>query len=160
MTTKTNELEKTANAVHIKYRKNKTALILKVPVPILMTNKGLIAQQSTVDYTGLINDGTFIAFDAKETLSKTSFPLSNIHQHQLVYLEYVQELNGIAFFMIHFKNVHKDKVYITPLHLIKKFWYGGERKSIPLSAFDDNWLTTVENYINKLQELKDELFKR
>ena len=51
---KVNELEKSANAANWKYRKKKKALILKVPVPILYTRKGLIAQTSTVDYTGLV----------------------------------------------------------------------------------------------------------
>ena len=154
---KVNELEKKANAVNLQYRKLKKALILKVPVPILMTAKGLVAQQSTVDYTGLINGGIFLAFDAKETQSETSFPLANIHQHQLIYLEYVKELGGIAFFMIHFKFVYETMVFITPISLIQKYWYGNERKSIPLNDFKINWLTEIDTYIEKVEELKDEL---
>ena len=79
-----NELEKRANKANLKYRKSKKAVIQKVRTPILYTRKGLIAQQSTVDYTGIIAPkGQGIAFDAKETKNKTSFPLKNIHQHQL-----------------------------------------------------------------------------
>ena len=115
------ELEKKANKANLKYRKRKEALILKVPVPILYTAKGLVVQQSTVDYTGLVKGGKFLAFDAKETQNKTSFPLRNIHEHQLNYLELVEELGGVAFFLIHFKKLHKDSAYVTPLSIVKKY---------------------------------------
>ena len=153
MTHKVNELEKKANTVNMQYRKVKKALMLKVPVPILMTAKGLIAQQSTVDYTGLIQGGKFVAFDAKETQTKTSFPLANIHQHQLIYLEYVRELGGISFFMIHFKSVYPTKVFITPISLVQKYWDGTERKSIPIGDFKEDWLTEVDSYIEKVEEM-------
>ena len=99
---KGNELEKRANKQNISYRKIYRALILKVEVPIIITRKGLIAKQSTVDYTGTLKGGKSIAFDAKETRSKTSFPLANIEDHQLAYLIFQRALEGIAFFMIHF----------------------------------------------------------
>tara|TARA_B100001758_G_scaffold247955_1_gene269092 strand:- start:18790 stop:19155 length:366 start_codon:yes stop_codon:yes gene_type:complete len=119
---KTNELEKKANKINLVYRKEKRALIQKVPTPILYTRKGLIAQRSTVDYTGILAPGgKGIAFDAKETKNKTSFPLSNIHEHQLAFLDIFESLGGIAFFLIHFKSVHKDKVFVTPLSLVHKY---------------------------------------
>ena len=152
---KGNELEKNANKANLSYKKDNKALILKIPVPILYTQKGLVAQQSTVDFAGLINGGQFIAFDAKETKSKTSFPLSNIHQHQLNYLELVDKLGGLAFFMIHFKSVHADKAYITPLDLVRFYWYGGSRKSIPIKDFEDSWLIEPNNYLKKVEEIKE-----
>lgn len=135
---KTNELEKTANKANLNYRKEKKALIQKVPTPILYTRKGLIAQQSTVDYTGILAPkGKGIAFDAKETKSKTSFPLANIHDHQLTFLELFEALGGVAFFLIHFKSVHPKKAFVTPLSLVQKYWGGEVRKSIPLEDFKD-----------------------
>ena len=135
---KTNELEKNANRANINYRKSKKALIQKVPTPILYTRKGLIAQQSTVDYTGILAPrGQGLAFDAKETKSKTSFPLANIHQHQLNFLELFEALGGIAFFLVHFKSVHTDRAFVTPISLVAKYWYGNERKSIPISDFKE-----------------------
>ena len=119
---RTNELEKRANKANLKYRKSKKALIQKVPTPILYTRKGLIAQQSTVDYTGIIAPkGQGIAFDAKETKNKTSFPLKNIHQHQLNFLNLFEELGGIAFFLIHFKSVYENEAFKTPLKLVNKY---------------------------------------
>lgn len=94
------ELEKRANKHNLQNRLRKQALILQIPVPLVMTKKGVIPKQSTVDFAGLLAGGKFIAFDAKETKVKTRFDLSNIHQHQLEYLMMVKELKGIAFFLI------------------------------------------------------------
>lgn len=158
---KVNELEKIATKINLKLRLNNSALILKIPVPIIYTSKGLIAQPSTVDYTGIVQGGQFIAYDAKECMSKTSFPLSNIHQHQLEYLEMVRDLGGLAFFLIHMKTIYPDKGYIVPTSLVHKYWYGNERRSIPVSDLSDAWLTPLtEEYIIKIQEMKDVLLDR
>ena len=151
---KGNELEKRANRQNILYRKDVRALILKVEVPIIITRKGLVAKQSTVDYTGTLKGGKSIAFDAKETRSKTSFPLANIEDHQLAYLQFQQKLGGIAFFMIHFKVVYSEKVFITPINLIEKYKYGNKRKSIPFNDFKKDWLIEVENYLDKVRDME------
>ncbi len=140
-------LEKRANAANLAYRKTKKALILKVPVPILYTRKGLVAQTSTVDYVGIVDGGTFLAMDAKECKSKTSFPLNNIKQHQLVYLQFVESLGGIAFFLIHFTELHKDLAYKTPLSLVEKYWSTGIRKSIPIGDFKEEWLVPIDDFL-------------
>lgn len=100
MASRGSELEKKANKVNLKKRLDKKALILKIPVPIIRTRKGLIPKPSTVDFAGLLEGGTFIAFDAKETKVKTRFDLKNIHQHQLEYLNAVRDLGGLAFFLV------------------------------------------------------------
>lgn len=159
-----NQLEKRVQTANINYRKNKIAIISKVEVPILVTNTGLIPRQSTVDFTGiykLIIDGRAngdyncshlvgqgIAFDAKETLNKTSFPLANIKQHQLVFLEYFQDCGGTAFFLIHFKKIYNDKAFVTPLEFVKSYWEDANaRKSLPLSKFDQAWLVDIDDYL-------------
>ncbi len=145
-----NELEKRVNKANIQYRKSKLAVINKIEVPIILTNAGLIPKQSTVDYVGVYKGGHGIAFDAKETLQKTSFPLQNIKQHQLLFLEYWEEVGGNAFFLIHFKNLYPDQAYITPLSLVKKYWYDSTaRRSLPISEFDNNWLTHIDTYLEK-----------
>jgi recombination protein U len=155
---KINELEKLANAENIKLRKDEEALILKVPVPILYTNKGMIVKQSTVDYVGIIKGGTFVAYDAKETESKTSFPLANMEQHQIEYLRFVKNLGGLAFFLIHFKNLYKDKMFITPLSLVTHYYDNKEgRRSLPIKDFNLNWLTPINTYLTKVLEMKEEL---
>lgn len=94
------KLEKKAEALNLKQRIEKKSLILKIPVPMIFTKKGLIPQPSTVDFAGLLKGGQFIAFDAKQTKVKTRFDLGNIHQHQLEYLNLVRDLDGLAFFLI------------------------------------------------------------
>jgi len=154
---KGSDLEKRANRQNILYRKDNRALILKIEVPIIITSKGLVAKQSTVDYTGTLKGGKSIAFDAKETQSKTSFPLANIEDHQLAYLRFQQNLGGIAFFMIHFKKMYPDKVFITPISLIEKFIEEDIRKSIPFKEFKNEWLIDIENYLDKVDEMEAEL---
>jgi recombination protein U len=149
------ELEKRANKANNAYRKKKKALILKVPVPILLTRKGLVAQSSTVDYAGLIEGGQFIAFDAKETKIKTAFPLKNIHQHQTIYLSIVEELGGIGFFLIHFTELYKNSAFITPLYLVKKYADDEDaRKSIPIKDFKSEWLVNIDNYLDDIDKIK------
>lgn len=94
------ELEKIAEKVNLQQRLDKQSLILKVPTPLVMTNKGIIPKPSTVDFVGLLDGGKFIAFDAKETKVTTRFDLKNIKAHQLEYLQFVKDLGGLAFFLI------------------------------------------------------------
>lgn len=145
-----NQLEKRITRQNILYRKSDKALILKVEVPIILTSKGLVAKQSTVDYTGTLNGGKSIAFDAKECKSKTSFPLSNIEGHQLAYLNFQQKLKGIAFFLIHFKTLHENEAFVTPLSLINKYYNKDGRKSIPIKDFNPDWLISIESYLDKV----------
>lgn len=158
---KINELEKTANKINMEMRRSKDALIMKIPVPIELTTNGLIAKTSTVDYSGTIQGGLSIDYDAKETESKTSFPLANIKEHQLNYLKFKSELGGIAFFMIHFKKVYTDKVFITPISFVNKYWFDATfsdgRKSIPFKQFKDAWLTPINNYLEKVKGMQNEL---
>lgn len=153
-----NDLEKSLNRQNILYRKDGKALILKVEVPIILTQSGLVAKQSTVDYTGIIKGGLGIAFDAKESINKTSFPLNNIKDHQLMYLSMFRDYGGLAFFLIHLKHADKNKLYVTPISLIEKYWFFEKRKSIPFSEFNDNWVTTIDSYIDKVEEIKTELY--
>ena len=159
--TKINELEKTANKINMELRRSSSALILKIPVPLELTAKGLIAKPSTVDYSGTMQGGLSIDYDAKETESKTSFPLANIKEHQLNYLKLKSQLGGVTFFMIHFKKVYKDDVFITPISLIDKYWHDATfkngRKSIPFKKFKTSWLTPITDYLKKVREIQDEL---
>lgn len=128
---KGSELEKIAEKQNIEDKLNGTAVILKVPVPIILTSKGLQPMQSTVDFVGIVDGGKFIAFDAKETNITTRFPLNNIHGHQLEYLKMVRNLKGIAFFLIWFKKVNLDTAFVVPISLIEEFWDSENHSSIP-----------------------------
>lgn len=94
------ELQKKANKVALGDRIDKKSLILEIPVPIIMTASGLVVQKSTVDFAGLLDGGRFIAFDAKQTSIKTRLDLKNLQPHQIEYLNAVEALGGIAFFLV------------------------------------------------------------
>ena len=142
------ELEKSIIEANLQYRKKKLALILKKETPIIMTSRGAIPQRSTVDFTGLIKEGKYIAFDAKETEQLRRFPLKNIKDHQTAYLKFVEELGGIAFFLIHFKKV--DKLFRVPVKLITDFTEN-KKKSIPLKTIEEAAkLVDIENYLEDI----------
>ena len=145
-----NDLEKIANWNNIQYRKTLEALILNIPVPVTITRRGFVAKKSTVDFAGLVKGGIFIAYDAKECMSKTSFPLANIKDHQLAYLRMVRDMGGIAFFMIHFKALYNNKVFITPISFVDRYWLGNGRKSIPVKEFKSELLVDIRNYLERV----------
>ena len=152
-----NDLETRVRKANLKYRKNKIAVIQKLEVPIRMTTQGMVATLSTVDFYGeysYVNNGTKIAvpiaFEAKETLSTTSFPLANIHQHQLEYLKLWTHIGGDGFFLMHFKKLYPDKAFVTPIELIDSYWNSNKRKSIPIADFKIEWLADIDDYLAKI----------
>ncbi|MBM7561848.1 Holliday junction resolvase RecU [Fusibacter tunisiensis] len=92
--------------------------------------RGFFEKKSTVDFIG-IAQGVFIAFDAKETHLK-SLPLSNIHAHQITYMQDVSAQGGLAFIIVHFK--FNDSYYLIPLELLLDYQKTDSRRSIPYKA--------------------------
>lgn len=133
----------TANA---QYDAREVALIDKVAVPVkvkALNKEGRVADgwyehKSTVDYKGITN-GVSIAFDAKSTTNKASFPLKNIKNHQIAYLRKHQQQKGISFMLIEFAVHHEH--YIIMFDQLAEWWAGavqGGRKSIPHEFFIEN----------------------
>ena len=103
-------LEEDINATNEYYLTNDIAVIYKKPTPIKIlkldytTNKitnAFFETQSTLDYNGIYK-GKYIEFDAKETKSKTSFTLNNVHPHQLKHMERIYKHGGICFLIVRF----------------------------------------------------------
>ena len=101
-------LEDLINRTNDKYREQKLALIQKVPTPITpikmdkehhQISLAYFEQKSTVDYIGVVQ-GIPVCFDAKECTSDT-FPLQNIHEHQIQFMKEYEEQGGIAFLIIY-----------------------------------------------------------
>ena len=137
-------LEEDINLTNEYYKENNIALIYKKPIPIkvLRTNEtktrikdGFYEQKSTLDYNGIYQE-KYIEFDAKETNSKTSFPLSNIHIHQINHIKDVLFYKGIVFLIIRFNIL--NKTYILPGDKLIEFINTEDRKSIPLNFFEEN----------------------
>jgi len=95
-------LEEFINRTNETYLTNGLALIQKVPTPITPINidkatrhitLAYFEQKSTVDYIGAVQ-GIPVCFDAKECATDT-FPLQNIHEHQVTFMENFEKQGGI-----------------------------------------------------------------
>ena len=102
-------LEDLLNRTNEKYLEHGLALIQKIPTPITPINidkdtrhitLAYFDQKSTVDYIGVVQ-GIPVCFDAKECHTDT-FPLANIHEHQIHFMEQFEKQDGIAFILISF----------------------------------------------------------
>jgi recombination protein U len=120
-------LEEYINRTNEKYLENNLALIQKVPTPITPINidkesrhitLAYFDQKSTVDYIGAVQ-GIPVCFDAKECHSDT-FPLQNIHDHQVGFMENFERQGGVSFFLINFTK--RDEFYYLRLCELIKFW--------------------------------------
>ena len=137
-------LEEDINITNEYYKEKNIALIYKKPIPIkvLKTNStktriqdGFYEKKSTLDYNGIYQE-KYIEFDAKETNSKTSFPLNNIHSHQIEHIKNVVFYKGIVFLIIRFNLL--NKTYLLKGEKLIDFLKNEERKSIPISFFEKN----------------------
>lgn len=134
-------LENDINETNHYYDINDIAIIYKKPTPIKVVNveyprvkikEAYFNEPSTLDYTGIYKN-RYIEFDAKETKSKTSFPLSNIHNHQIKHLSKIIKHGGIGFLIIRFTELNITYLINGPDLL--SFIENNDRKSIPLDFF-------------------------
>lgn len=131
-------LEEFINRTNEYYLSRRLALIQKIPTPITPVKidkdhrhitLAYFDQRSTVDYIGAVQ-GIPVCFDAKECNADT-FPLQNIHEHQVTFMRDFEEQGGISFLVIYYSM--RDMLYYMPYREMKKFWdraQGGGRKSI------------------------------
>ena len=131
-------LEDMINHTNDVYREQKLALIQKIPTPItpITIDKetrhitlAYFDQKSTVDYIGAVQ-GIPVCFDAKECAVKT-FPLQNVHEHQIRFMEAFEQQGGIAFIILYFTSL--DEIYYVPFRDLYRFWKrmdDGGRKSV------------------------------
>ncbi len=132
------------NRTNEKYLENGLALIQKIPTPItpITIDKesrhitlAYFDQKSTVDYIGAVQ-GIPVCFDAKECNTDT-FPLANIHEHQVEFMKQFEKQNGIAFFLISFTS--RDEFYYLRFLDLLRFWErakAGGRKSFRYEELD------------------------
>ena len=158
-------LEELINHSNDKYRTSGLALIQKVPTPItpvkMSRDSGQISlayfnQKSTVDYIGVVQ-GIPVCFDAKECASDT-FPLQNIHEHQVEFMTDFERQGGISFIIADF--VGHNEIFYIPYCDIIKFWNRaktGGRKSFTYEEINKQFKIRSHNgimvhYIEMLQK--------
>lgn len=155
------DLENDINKTNEYYLENNIALIYKRPTPINIVkvdySKGAkivdayFEKQSTTDYNGVYK-GKYLDFEAKSTLSLTSFPLHNIYKHQIVHLEKVNRNMGIAFFIIEFINL--NEIYFLDSKYVIDYYYNGKRKSIPYEDIKNNGILIKQGFKPRIDYLK------
>ncbi|QPQ31614.1 Holliday junction resolvase RecU [Lysinibacillus sp. JNUCC 51] len=158
-------LEDEINEANDYYVKRRFAIIHKKPVPVQIVKveypsrsaavirEAYFRTPSTTDYNGVWN-GHYIDFDAKETASKTSFPLKNIHLHQMTHMQQVTEQNGVAFIIVRFSAY--ERYFIVPYDVLQKAWLAmenGERKSIPFSTIEKDAFEIPTSYFPRIDYL-------
>lgn len=161
-------LESDLNLSNEYYRDIDKAYIYKKPTPIKVVNvdyksrkmatikEAYFMEPSTTDYNGLYN-GKYIDFEAKETKSKTSFSLNNIHPHQIDHLKNILKHHGIAFLIVRFTSI--DSTYLVLAKDFLEYISNNERKSVPIDFFENrgyklkNKLRPVIDYLEIIDHI-------
>ena len=145
------ELEELINLTNEKYREKKLALIQKIPTPIKpiqidQTTRHITLayfdQRSTVDYIGTVQ-GVPVCFDAKECRSRT-FPIQNIHEHQILFMQDFEDQGGVAFLLIYFSG--EGRYFYLPFDRLADF--GTVPKPDTLKAFiSKSWIRHLKSNV-------------
>lgn len=154
------DLESIINTTNSYYLHENKAVIYKKTTPIGVVDvnyekgskiikKAYFKMPSTLDYNGLYRS-KYIEFDAKETLNKTSFPLSNIHPHQLEHIKNILIHGGIVFLIIKMNNLY----YYLKGEDLTEFVNLNKRKSIPYSYVKEKCYNIKESINPNLDYLK------
>jgi recombination protein U len=158
-------LEEFLNHTNEKYLEQGLALIQKIPTPItpVQIDKehrhitlAYFDQKSTVDYIGAVQ-GIPVCFDAKECHVDT-FPLQNIHEHQVQFMGDFEKQDGIAFLIIYFSA--RNELYYMTYEELHKFWRRAEeggRKSVRYDELNPNYFMQLRQgffvpYLDALQK--------
>ncbi|MGN0317243.1 MAG: Holliday junction resolvase RecU [Lachnospira sp.] len=160
-------LEDYINMANEKYLANHLGLVQKIPTPIKPINidhetrritLAYFDQKSTVDYIGVIQ-GVPICFDAKECAEST-FPLQNIHEHQIRFMEEFERQQGISFIILYYSKY--EEFYYLPFSDIIKFWNrakNGGRKSFTYDEINKDFKinSSAGIYVHYLEMLNKDL---
>lgn len=163
-------LEELINRTNESYREKGLALIQKIPTPItpISIDKesrhitlAYFDQKSTVDYIGAVQ-GIPVCFDAKECASNT-FPLQNIHPHQIAFMEEFEGQGGIAFIILSY--TQKNEIYYLAFDQMKEFWNRmekGGRKSFTYEEVDKTWQirSNRDIFVHYLEMIQKDLDRR
>lgn len=142
------DFEEEINQSNLYYLTHDIAVIHKKPTPVQIVKvdyprrsaavitEAYFRQASTTDYNGVYR-GYYLDFEVKETKNKTSFPLKNIHTHQIEHIQHCLAQDGICFVLLWFSSLNRCFFFCGEALL----WHWSEqkvsgKKSIPLSAIE------------------------
>ncbi|KIR01185.1 Recombination protein RecU [Lachnospiraceae bacterium TWA4] len=162
-------LEDLINFTNEAYREKKLALIQKIPTPIKPVRieketrhitLAYFDAKSTVDYVGVVQ-GIPVCFDAKEC-HKDTFPLQNIHEHQVAFMKEFEEQGGVSFLIIHY--TQRNLMIYLPFKNMYEFWVrmmNGGRKSFLLDEVDLSYEIPMQGaMIHYLKAIQKDLNER
>ncbi len=144
-------LEEIINRTNEYYLERGLALIQKIPTPITPVKMdkehrhitlAYFEKRSTVDYIGAVQ-GIPVCFDAKECVADT-FPLQNVHEHQVRFMEEFEKQEGVSFLVIYY--VGKNALYYMRFSELKRFWErgaAGGRKSVRYEELDPRFFMSL-----------------
>ena len=158
-------LEEFINHTNERYGELGLALVQKIPTPITPVKIDQESRHitlayfdkiSTVDYIGAVQ-GIPVCFDAKECRADT-FPLQNVHDHQLDFMGKFERQGGIAFLLIYY--TERDELYYMRYEQIRRFWdrsQQGGRKSFRYEELEPGWYMQLKNgyfvpYLDHIQK--------
>lgn len=164
-------LEEFINHTNERYTEMGLALIQKIPTPITPVRMDQQSRHitlayfdkiSTVDYIGAVQ-GIPVCFDAKECKADT-FPLQNVHEHQVDFMDKFERQGGISFLLIYY--TEREELYYMRYRQIRKFWdraCQGGRKSVRIEELEPDWFFRLKQgyfvpYLDMIQkdlELRD-----
>lgn len=163
-------LEEQINRTNAYYREQGLALIQKIPTPITpveyeknshQIKLAYFDKKSTVDYIGVVQ-GVPVCFDAKECASDR-FAISNIHEHQYLFMKDFEIQEGLAFILIYYSKL--DKYYymrFKELDNIYRRYQNNELKSFHISSLYEEYFikTKCFNLVHYLDGIKLDLSSR
>ena len=162
-------LEEELNITNKYYIENNIAYIYKKPTPIKVVKavnengirvikEAYYSEPSTTDYNGIYK-GCYIDYEAKETMNKTSFPLQNIHKHQIKHIRNIYKENGICFLIVRFTIL--NQTYLLTAKDFIEFIDNESRKSIPIDYIKKYGYLIKDKYIKRVDylEIVDEIWR-
>lgn len=163
-------LEEMVNMTNERYREKNLALVQKIPTsikPVQFDKEhrhitlAYFDQKSTVDYIGAVQ-GIPVCFDAKECATDT-FPLQNIHEHQVTFMEDFEKQGGISFLLIYFSKYHR--CFYLRFDKLKEFWcrqFEGKKKHFKLQEMEAEFEVPIKNatFVHYLETINQDLLVR
>ena len=147
-------LENEINATNEYYLNNDIAVVYKKPTPIQIVKQkegritdAFFKSPSTTDYNGLYK-GYYIDFEVKETTSKTSFPIKNIHNHQINHIRNIYKHNGIVFLIVRFTKL--NETYLLFGKDFINYIDNENKRSIPIDYFRKKGYIIKDKYNAKV----------
>ena len=153
-------LEKMINDTNMYYIEKKKAYIYKKPTPIKLVKvdykkkkieEAYFEKPSTTDYNGIYK-GKYIDFEAKETNNLKSFPLANIHSHQIIHMQNIVQEMGICFLIVRFTKLNKN--YLLMAKDFIDYINQQKSSSIPLTFFEEKGYLIKDKYIPSIDYLE------